>query len=580
LSKAVERRMTLRDQVTPAMRKINNGTLAYKKSVKDLEKTSNKTWERIKSGIGVVGVAMAGLSFTALANGMLKSASDAEEMQSKFNTVFGGLSSDAEAWAKDWKNKIGGSRNEIKGMLADSQDLLTGFGATKADAFLLSTQFQTLGSDLASFSNIQGGATEAVDRLRKGLMGEHENLKALGIIINETILAQRLASEGDKRKLKDLTELEKIQLRYRIAVSQSTNAIGDAERTSGSYANQVRNFQGTLKDASAELGKRFLPIATQGISSLTNLIVSSTDAALGLYTVISSNWSNISPIVYGVVGSLVAYKVAIIASNLYTVAKTKSLQLAAWWTTFYGNANSGAAKKVGILTLAQRGLNAAMRANPIGFVITSLGLLVTAGLYVIKNWEQVKLVGMNTWNTVVDVAEYGVNSYIKYANIMLRAYKFAFDSIEFAGKSIWNGIISTAENEVKNLLKPLNSIRKQMGMSAITADFSSAKVIAEKPKWDSSLNLIPTVSFDRGKFSDDSIMSQTKKAQEERDKKGQKEQKATENWTNALNANTSALIETKGGGNTFNTTIQQAQMTAEEIADKLFGRIERHLYKT
>jgi hypothetical protein len=137
MAKAVERRMTLRDQVTPTMKKINNGTLAYKKSVKDLEKTSNKTWEKIKSGIGVVGVAMAGLSFSVLANNMLKSASDAEEMQSKFNTVFGGLSSDAEAWAKDWKKSVGGSRNEIKGMLADSQDLLTGFGATKNDAFSL-----------------------------------------------------------------------------------------------------------------------------------------------------------------------------------------------------------------------------------------------------------------------------------------------------------------------------------------------------------------------------------------------------------------------------------------------------------
>jgi hypothetical protein len=137
----------------------------------------DKKATNIKKSFGAFAkkVAVAGTAIgTAIAGVGVKSvqlASDAAEMQSKFNTVFGEMTKDAEKWASEFRDKVGGSRVEIKGMLADSQDMLTGFGASTQEAFNFSTQIQELGTDLASFQNIQGGAEEAVERLRKGLLG-------------------------------------------------------------------------------------------------------------------------------------------------------------------------------------------------------------------------------------------------------------------------------------------------------------------------------------------------------------------------------------------------------------------------
>jgi hypothetical protein len=41
-------------------------------------------------------------------------------------------------------------------------------------------------------------------------------------------------------------------------------------------------------------------------------------------------------------------------------------------------------------TLAQGGLNAAMKANPIGTVITIIGLAITAGTALYENWDKIK----------------------------------------------------------------------------------------------------------------------------------------------------------------------------------------------
>lgn len=248
-------------------------------NLKNFEGNMNKATKRVdgfgstvKKIGGLIAGAFAVKAIVNFGKTMVTAASDAKEMQSKFNTVFGEMSESTEEWAKNFRDAVGGSKVEIKSMLADSADLLAGFGATEKQSFDLSTKIQSLGTDIASFSNIQGGAEEAVTKLRKGLMGETENLKSLGIVINQKMLQDELMEKGDKRKLKDLTELEKMELRYTIAVRQSALAVGDAEKTSGGFANQMRNLKGQIKDATAQLGMNLLPIATQVVTFLNNNI--------------------------------------------------------------------------------------------------------------------------------------------------------------------------------------------------------------------------------------------------------------------------------------------------------------------
>src|SRR5660398_211431 len=60
MSKAIERRMVLKDQVTPTMKKITKSNMKYKKNLKSLRKTGSSTFWNLKRSM--MGVAFAGLA--------------------------------------------------------------------------------------------------------------------------------------------------------------------------------------------------------------------------------------------------------------------------------------------------------------------------------------------------------------------------------------------------------------------------------------------------------------------------------------------------------------------------------------
>jgi len=178
----------------------------------------------------------------------------------KMNTVFEGV----EGKAKEMSDRLSGSfaisQKGITGMIANTGDLLTGFGFTKDGALDLTDQIITLAADLNSASPDILNTEEAVDKLRKGFLGETENLKSLGIIITQNAMKQKASEEGLSTNLKTLSEAEKIQLRYKIAIDQSQNSIGDFDRTSDSVAKTQQRFKVQVEDTMTTIGTELEPV--------------------------------------------------------------------------------------------------------------------------------------------------------------------------------------------------------------------------------------------------------------------------------------------------------------------------------
>ena len=129
-------------------------------------------------GAVVAGTIKMGLAFS-------KAASDAEEISSKYATIFRDMSGEAETMANDFADSFGLANSTSKELLGNTADLLTGLGFTQQGAADLSIQVNTLAADLASFSNYSGGTTGASEALTKALLGEAESAKSLGIVINQ-----------------------------------------------------------------------------------------------------------------------------------------------------------------------------------------------------------------------------------------------------------------------------------------------------------------------------------------------------------------------------------------------------------
>lgn len=208
----------------------------------------------------------------AIGAASIKSASDTEESFSKFDTVFKNVAKSAQNSFEILRNEYGLSSLEAKSLLANTGDLLTGFGFTQRSALDLATQVNKLAVDLASFTNFAGGAEGASKALTSALLGEREAVKALGISILEEDVKKQVAINSAKGLVFETERQAKAYATLDIAISQSQNAIGDYSRTSESFANQTRLLRARISDLASEFGEVILPIATKLVSSVTGLI--------------------------------------------------------------------------------------------------------------------------------------------------------------------------------------------------------------------------------------------------------------------------------------------------------------------
>jgi hypothetical protein len=207
----------------------------------------------------------------ALAGGAaIKLASDFEESLNKVNVAFKDSSKDVQAFAKTTLKSFGIAEGTALDMAALFGDMSTSMGLSTSQAAKLSTSMVGLAGDLASFKNMN--IEEVTTALNGVFTGETESLKRLGIVMTEVNLKQFAMEKGIKKNLDQMTQSEKVLLRYQYVMKNTANAQGDFERTGGGAANQMRMFNESLKELGVQFGSVILPAVTQIITKFNSIL--------------------------------------------------------------------------------------------------------------------------------------------------------------------------------------------------------------------------------------------------------------------------------------------------------------------
>ncbi len=219
-------------------------------SIKSLKSMASKA-------LGAIGITLSVAGVKSAIDSFVEVASSVEEMQNKFDVVFGETSDEVNQWAQDYSDAIGRNKDDIKAYLADQQNLLVGFGMTREAGAQLSEQMTTLALDLASFGNLD--ETASVNNMTKAVMGESEAAKSLGAVLNDSTRAQAMATLGLSGTYDKLDQLAKMQVNYQAILSQSSDAIGDCQRSLESYESTKKRYIAKLKEIKTIIGQFFLP---------------------------------------------------------------------------------------------------------------------------------------------------------------------------------------------------------------------------------------------------------------------------------------------------------------------------------
>ena len=198
----------------------------------------------------------------------VKAASDMEETMNKFNVVFGASAKVVKAWGDTFGAQVGRSKQQIADFLAGTQDLLVPIGFESGAATEMSKQLTGLAVDLASFNN--KADADVLRDLHAALTGSSEVMKKYGVIVNETAVKQELLNQGiDKNKA---TEQQKVMARMAIIMRGTVAAQGDATRSAGSFANQMKALRAKVSDAAVEIGSALLPVITPLVTKITEAV--------------------------------------------------------------------------------------------------------------------------------------------------------------------------------------------------------------------------------------------------------------------------------------------------------------------
>ncbi len=192
----------------------------------------------------------------------IESASRLEETMNKFNTVFGENSAEVKQWGDGFAGQVGRSQEQIASFMAGSQDLFVPLGFDESAATAMSKQLTALSIDLASFNNMADADT--LRDLQAALTGSGEVMKKYGVIVSEAAVKQELLNSSIDPKT--ATDQQKVQARLSIIMRGTTAAQGDAIRSSGSYANQMKRLKGSADDLSASIGGAVLPAVTKAVT--------------------------------------------------------------------------------------------------------------------------------------------------------------------------------------------------------------------------------------------------------------------------------------------------------------------------
>ena len=202
--------------------------------------------------------------------GAVKLASDFEESLNKVNVSFGQSSKEVQAFAKTTLDSFGIAEGSALEMAALFGDMGTSMGLTQKQAAGMSTSLVGLAGDLASFKNIRIDVAQTA--LASIFTGETESLKKLGVVMTEANLKQFALEQGITKTIKEMSQAEKVQLRYNFVMAQSSNALGDYINTSDGVANSTRSLQESIKELGQQFGVLLIPLAKDLIKSLKGIV--------------------------------------------------------------------------------------------------------------------------------------------------------------------------------------------------------------------------------------------------------------------------------------------------------------------
>lgn len=193
-----------------------------------------------------------------------------EQALGKMNVVFEDSAKNIEEWASNSLKNFGLAENTAITMASDFGALFKGMGISLKETEEWSKTLTERTMDLSNFYDTT--IEETTTALNAIVTGQTEPLRRFGINMTQATLQEYAYANGIKKKVSEMTEAEKVQLRYNFVIDRTAIAVGTTARESDSATGQINRFKESIKELGLAFSEEILPVITPLIENLTDFI--------------------------------------------------------------------------------------------------------------------------------------------------------------------------------------------------------------------------------------------------------------------------------------------------------------------
>ena len=279
------------DKLNSSTKKVNNNHSSLQNKLKktndsfsNLSKDANRAGQSIGSLGGKflsLGNIIRGVGLYKIGDIMYKSIQstiDMAETINLFNVAMGDMAESTNDALSSISKFTGLDHTNLQDRVGTYNLLARSMGLSSENSKILSENTARLALDLSSLTNVSINQVSA--DLRSGLVGQSETMYKYGVDVTEASLKVEALAQGISKSVRNMSQGEKMALRYSVMLRQTALAHGDFANTINNPANQLKILADRFVTLGRAVGTMFVPALTVVLPYLNALVSVLTDIIL------------------------------------------------------------------------------------------------------------------------------------------------------------------------------------------------------------------------------------------------------------------------------------------------------------
>ena len=360
--------------------------------------------------------------------------------QSAFEQIMGDYSNTAQQKINEIADATGMVSTRLTPYMTSMTAKFKGLGYDITDATDLAQGGLTLAADAAAFWD--KSLDDSMSALNSFINGSYEGGEAIGLFANDTQLASYAVKEGIVGETKEWANLDEARkqatrLQYAQDMMQMSGATGQAAKEADQYANVQANLTEKWRQFKAQIGDPLLQnVVLPAMEKLSDVVDVASEKFEQLQTWVSASQQTLS-----VVGGVMLTATAAVLGYNAAMAGMAIVNAVKGWLNG--------------MTLAQKALNIAMSANPIGLLVAAVAALAAGFIYLWNTSESFRNFWIGLWETIKELPSAAWDAIKSAADTVINAIQTGWQAFTTFFSNLWDNIVnvvSTVWETIKNVV--------------------------------------------------------------------------------------------------------------------------------